>query len=225
MHKGLWFALAIVVAACSGGVEPPDRTPQEALSAVSTEILTAPSFQFQVDYVGDSIEVEGGLVLDRVDGVFETPDRSRADVRVKTLGLTAILEVITEGDRLWQKVPFAEDFDEVFGTELITGTDIFSDDGLSALLREDLSNLAWGVDAELEDFPGEKFLTIEGTVSGDRLKTLTLGYLQGAAADVTLYVNGDEVRRLLLVETDAPSPRTWTIDLWAYGQPVDIVIP
>jgi hypothetical protein len=26
-------------------------------------------------------------------------------------------------------------------------------------------------------------------------------------------------------ETDVELPRSWTIDLWAYGQPVDIVIP
>lgn len=195
------------------------------MNAASAEVLAAPSFSFRVAYVGEVVEVQPGLIMDRVDGVFEAPTRSRADVRVKTLGLTAILEVVTEGDRLWQRVPFAEDFEEVVGGDLITGTDIFAEDGLGALLREDLSGLAWGQDGELEDFPGESFKVITGAVSGERLKTLTLGYLQGEDANVTIYLAGDEVRRIILVESEVESARTWTIDIWAYAQPVDIVIP
>ncbi len=195
------------------------------MNAASVAVLSAPSFSFQVSYLGEPVDVQPGLALDRVDGVFEAPSRSAADVRVKTLGLTAILEVVTEGDRLWQKVPFAEDFVEVEGGDLITGTDIFSEDGLGALLREDVSDLAYGEDAELEDFPGETFQTVRGVVSGERLNTLTLGYLQGTAADVQFYLAGDEVRRILIDEMDVEVPRSWTIDLWAYGQPVDIVIP
>ena len=101
-----------LLVACSGD-EAAERTPGEAMTAASQAVLSAPSFSFQVSYVGDPVEVQAGLALDRVDGVFEAPTRSSADVRVKTLGLTAILEVVTEGDRLWQKVPFAEDFEEV----------------------------------------------------------------------------------------------------------------
>lgn len=195
------------------------------MNAASVAVLSASSFSFQVSYLGEPVDVQPGLALDRVDGVFEAPSRSAADVRVKTLGLTAILEVVTEGDRLWQKVPFAEDFVEVEGGDLITGTDIFSEDGLGALLREDVSDLAYGEDAELEDFPGETFQTVTGVVSGERLNTLTLGYLQGTAADVQFYLAGNEVRRILIDEMDVEVPRSWTIDLWAYGQPVDIVIP
>lgn len=216
--------LAAVLVACSGD-EAAERTPAEAMNAASVAVLSAPSFSFQVSYVGDPVDVQAGLALDRVDGVFEAPNRSRADVRVKTLGLTAILEVVTEGDRLWQKVPFAEDFVEVAGGDLITGTDIFSEDGLGALLREDVTELAFGEDAELEEFPGETFQTVTGIVSGQRLNTLTLGYLQGTDADVKFYLAGDEVRRIVIDETDVELPRSWTIDLWAYGQPVDIVIP
>ncbi len=224
MRKILWLTLVVVLVACSGD-EPAERTPGEAMNAASAAVLSAPSFSFRVAYVGEVVEAQPGLILDRVDGVFEAPTRSRADVRVKTLGLTAILEVVTEGDRLWQRVPFAENFEEVVGGNLITGKDIFAADGLGALLREDLSGLAWGQDAELEDFPGESFKVITGAVSGERLKTLTLGYLQGEGADVTIYLRGDEVRRIIVVESEVQSARTWTIDIWAYGQPVDIVIP
>lgn len=215
--------LAALLVACSG--DEAERTPADAMNAASVAVLSAPSFSFQVSYVGDPVDVQAGLALDRVDGVFEAPTRSRADVRVKTLGLTAILEVVTEGDRLWQKVPFAEDFVEVAGGDLITGTDIFSEDGLGALLREDVTELAFGEDAKLEEFPGETFQTVTGIVSGQRLNTLTLGYLQGTDADVKFYLAGDEVRRIVIDETDVEMPRSWTIDLWAYGQPVDIVIP
>lgn len=220
----LILLIGVILVGCSGD-EGTDRTPEEAMNAASVAVLSAPSFSFQVSYLGEPVEVQPGLALDRVDGVFEAPTRSRADVRVKTLGLTAILEVVTEGDRLWQKVPFAEDFVEVEGGDLITGTDIFSEDGLGALLREDLADLAFGEDAELEDFPGETFQTVTGLVSGERLNTLTLGFLQGTAAEVQFYLAGDEVRRILIDETDVEVPRSWTIDLWAYGQPVDIVIP
>lgn len=225
MQKLLTVVLAAAVLVACSGDEGAERTPAEAMNAASLAVLSAPSFSFQVSYVGEPVEVQAGLALDRVDGVFEAPTKSSADVRVKTLGLTAILEVVTEGDRLWQKVPFAENFEEVVGGDLITGTDIFSEDGLGALLREDVSELAFGEEAELEEFPGETLQTVTGIVSGDRLKTLTLGYLQGTAAEVKFYLAGDEVRRIVIDETDVELPRSWTIDLWAYGQPVDIVIP
>lgn len=225
MRRFVILVLALTVVACGGTDENTERAPDEALAAVSDAVLAATSFTFQVGYEGEPIEVEAGLTLDRVDGVFESPALSRADVRVKTLGLTAILEVITEGDRLWQRVPFAEDFEEVTGTDLITGTDIFSDDGLGALISTDVTDPVWSDATELEEFPGESLTTITGTVSGERLVTLTLGYLQGTTADVTFYLSGDEVRRLVLVETVPDSPRTWTLDVWAYGQPVDITVP
>lgn len=224
MRRLLLMVAALVVASC-GGTEVVERTPSEAMTDVSAALLAADSFRFQVAYDGDPITVLTGLTLDRVDGSFEAPLRSKADVRVKTLGLTAVLEVITDGDDAWQKVPFADDFEPMGSDGLITGSDVFSEDGLGALLREDLTDLAYGDDAELEEFPGETFATVTGAVAGDRLPIVTLGYLQGETADVTIFIVGDEIRRLVVFETDAESPRTWTIDLWAYGQPVDITVP
>lgn len=82
--------------------------------------------------------------------------------------------------------------------------------------------LAWQDDAELESFPGETFQVLSGQTSGARLGRLTLDVLDGEASDATLYVTGSELRRIVLTEQGTESPRTWTIDVFAYDRPVEI---
>lgn len=218
------FLIAALSAAACGDDAAPSRDPQTLVEQATARVAAADTFRFQVAYAGEPVIAEAGAVLDRVDGVFSAPDDAYSIVRLSALGLIGELEVVSDGADVWRRGPFTDEWEPMTG-DILTAGDLFSDDGLLALLAEDISGLQAGEPAELEVFPGEPLDTVAGIVSGDRLAVLTLGYLQGERAQIKLYVAGDELRRVELVELDVELPRQWNIDLWAYDEPVDIPQP
>lgn len=214
---------ALSVAACGDDAEPA-RDPETLVDQATARVAAADTFRFQVAYAGEPVIAEAGAVLDRVDGVFSAPDDAYSVVRLSALGLIGELELVSDGAEVWRRGPFTDEWEPMTG-DVLTAGDLFAADGLLALLDEDISGLQTGEPAELDVFPGEQLETVEGVVSGDRLVLLTLGYLQGDRAQITLFVAGDELRRVELVELDVDLPRRWDIDLWAYDEPVDIPQP
>jgi len=216
--------IAVLLAAACGSDEARVREPDALLAEVVERLAAAETFRFQVSYEGPAVIAEAGAVLDRVDGVFQAPDRAQSVIRLSALGLIAELEIVSEGSEVWRRGPFNDVWEPMEG-DLITAGDLFSDGGLLTLLRSDVTGLVAGETVSLEPFPGEEFELAVGSVAGERLGLLTLGYLQGDSAQITLFATGPELRRIELVEVDVDEPRRWIIDLWDYDAPVDIERP
>lgn len=218
----LTVALTLSLVGCTSS-ETVTEPPAEQMSALAQSVTDTTSLRFQIFFSGPQLTIEEGVILDSIDGQYRSPDAAQAAVRVKALGLTGSIGVLAYGDQVWQRGPVTTDWEEVTADELLTVRDMFAEDGLKAMLRLDVAEVErQGSDMELEDFPGESFTLLTGTVNGDRLARLTLGVLEGGATDIAVYGTSDEIRRIILTETTSEDPRVWTIDLFAYGQATDL---
>lgn len=216
------LALSLAGSACGSGDDASLAPPAETMAAHAAGFAAAESFSFQIGLEGPPVVIEETFTLEGIDGVFRAPDEAEAEVRVDVLGLTGVLTVLASGEEVWQKGPLTTEWQQVESNDLLTVRDLFASDGLEALLADDLVDLQRDEATGLDAFPGESFDVLRGQTTGDRLGRLTLGILDGEHTDVTLYLTEGEIRRIVLAEQASDSPRTWTIDLFGYGRPVEI---
>jgi len=216
------LVLSFSVAACNG-TEEISIDPNTHIEELAQAVTDAPSFRFQIFFSGPEIVIDEGVTLDSVDGQYRSPDAAQAAVRVKALGLTGSIGLLAYGDDVWQRGPVTTDWETVSVSELLTVKDMFAPDGLKELLRTDISEVERRESGlALDDFPGETFTLLGGSVEGERLARLTLGGLEGGSTDIAVYGTEDEIRRIVLTQTGTDDPRIWTIDLFAYGSSVDL---
>lgn len=216
------LVLSLSIVACNG-TEEVSIDPNVHMEELAQAVTDASSFRFQIFFSGPEIAIDDGVTLDSVDGQYRSPDAAQAAVRVKALGLTGSIGLLAYGDDVWQRGPVTTEWESVSTDELLTVKDMFAPDGLKELLRSDVSQVQLGdFGLTLDDFPGEAFTLLEGSVEGERLARLTLGGLEGGSTDIAVYGTGNEIRRIVLTQTGADDPRIWTIDLFAYGSSVDL---
>ncbi len=227
MYARVALVALVVAAACGGGNDAPAVGAPERIAQVAATIEQTSSLQFQIDVEGPEVQLAEGVILSRLEGTFEAPDEAHTAARVNVLGITASVDLITIGDRAWQKQPLETEYTELEPEQTpFSAAQLFSPGGIPAILRTDIVDVAYeaGDPAELEAFPGEQYDVITGFISGTRIADLTSGLVESDGATITLLVTGSEARRILIVEPGM-EPNTWTIDAWAYGGSVDVTAP
>lgn len=223
----LIVCLAAVLTACGGDESGPTLEPSEVVGIVADTIGSTPSLRFQITLEGPGVELEEGITLAQLDGAYSAPTSATTEARVQVLGLTASIDIVTIGERAWQKAPLETEFTELAaGQAPFSASELFAPDGIPAILRDDLTALERPDDqaGQIEAFPGETYDIIVGRITGTRIDELTSGLVQADGAAVWIYVTGGEARRIVIAEP-GEGRNVWTIDAWAYGDPVTVVPP
>lgn len=221
------MALLLALAACGGDDPDVELAPEDVVDQAADTIGATPSLRFQINLEGPGVELEDGVLLDRLDGVYAAPDAASTEARVKVLGLTASIDIITIGDRAWQKAPLETDYTELRpGQAPFSAAELFSPSGIPAIMKDDVVDIdrSTGEEPSIEAFPGEKYDVVTGRITGTRISDLTAGLVQADGAIVTIFVTGGEARRIIIDEP-GEGRNVWTIDAWAYGDPVSVMPP
>jgi hypothetical protein len=101
--------------------------------------------------------------------------------------------------------------------------------GLQPILENDLDNLEYIGNQELEEWPGEMLYSLTGLLRGNRIFRTTFGLIGPGRLNMQLWISPEtfEVYRMVLTEekTGEEETSTWTIDFWDYDQVVEIEAP
>lgn len=221
------IVLLVALVACGDDPTEPAAMPAQVMDQVAEAIGSTDSLQFQISVEGPGVELEEGVALEQLTGVYAAPDSASTEARVGVLGLNASIDIVTIGDRAWQKAPLETEYTELGpGQAPFSASELFAPDGIPAILRDGIGGVARAAEPApaLEAFPGEAYDVITGTIVGTRIDELTSGLVRSEGAAVTVFVNDGEARRIVIVEA-GEGRNVWTIDAWAYGEPVSVTPP
>lgn len=215
----------LVLVACGSDEPDLELTPQEIVNEAAESIGSTSSLRFQITLEGPGVELDDGVLLSQLDGTYVAPDAAETEARVQVLGLTASIDIITIGERAWQKAPLETEFVELGpGQAPFSAAELFAPSGIPSIIADDITGLEVGENATIEAFPGETYNVITGTITGMRIDDLTSGLVRADGATVTLYATGGEARRIVISEA-GDGRNTWTIDAWAYGDSAAVMPP
>ncbi len=147
----------LVLVACGDDSAEPQGTPPEVIDQVAAGIGTTESLQFQISVEGPGVELDDGVALEQLNGTFVAPDSATTVARVGVLGLNASIDIVTIGDRAWQKAPLETEYSELApGQAPFSAAELFAPDGIPSILRDDIVEVTRGGEQSpsLEEFPG-----------------------------------------------------------------------
>lgn len=231
----LWTILllttALLLSACNtGNEEEPPPDPVALLTEAATNIRSGDTFRMEVRHSGADYLVSVYLDTDasglsqstaqvafrRALAQYVAPDTLQADVSIILGGITTRLQIFSQGDDQWFKLPVTPwikgDFAPGFNPETL----IAEDTGFQAALAS-LTDLNYQGVETLED--GTSVFHLNGTANGPDVTALLVGLIEAEGlVPVDVYISQDERLpvRLIIVqpETDPVDPTTWTIDVY-----------
>jgi hypothetical protein len=205
---------------------------EEILSRSIARLYEASGLHFVVQRDGAPafLDVAETLSLRRMEGDYVAPDRVRATVRIIATGFVTEIEVIGIGDIQWETNPLSGKWEQLPPQWGFNPTSLFdSTTGLQPILENDLEDLKYVGNQELEEWPGESLYSLTGLLRGSRIFRTTFGLIGPGRLDMQLWIDPDtfEVYRMVLVEEGKGEEETttWTIDFWDYNQVVEIEAP
>lgn len=218
----LTAGLMIVLAGCASG-----PTPEELLAQGAAALSETESLQFTIERQGDPLTaqfgpgISGGIVT--AEGVYQAPDSVYATVGVQVGSLMVNTEVIWNADGTFVKAPpLMPDYTPLDLGGTFEVSTFFSADGLPHLLTEDLTGVS--MVSNNEDLEGVATYHLSGTLDAAHVGELVGTEMTGTATvDVWIEKDSGHIVRIVVVEEDGTSG--WTIDLFGYGEPVEIPSP
>ncbi len=233
-----WLSL---LTACAKPTLPPPP-PQEVIAKAGERMQSLASFHFVIERSGAPAYLDPGntLVLSRMEGDYQTPDRAQGQVRVIGPGIVASVRFINIGVRYWETNLLSGEWAECPAAQCFNPALLFDTQaGLPAILQQDLSALAAVESAELEEMPGKRLYHLRGELQGARLAELSWGMIGPESMAAQLWVDPEtfDLYRVQLEEPtnapDAPTPAAgdptaatlWKVDFLQFNQPLEILPP
>ena len=206
--------------------------PEDILSRSIDRMYETSGFHFVIERSGAPAFLDLGktLSLRRMEGNFSAPDRIQATVRIITTGLVAEIEVISIGEIQWETNPLSGRWEQLppdWGFNPIALFDPST--GIQPILENDLEDLQYISNQELEEWPGEQLYSLTGMLKGNRIFRTTYGLIGPGKLNLQLWISPEtfELYRMVIVdEVDGEEePSTWTIDFWDYDLVIEIEAP
>lgn len=222
---------ALAVVGCSGDEDGgPDAGPESPDAAArldaAADLLDATSgVRFTVE--GENLPDSGTVILG-AEGVAAPPGSFDGEIRMRTAGLSATIEVISVDGELWAKLPMTTEFAPVDAEALglsDPGALLDPERGVSQLLRSAIEPAESGqarIGAEVVD---EITATLPGELVGAVLAIADPDAEVAAAFAVDPETG--QLRRAVLTGpfVGDSDTQTYTVLLEDYDQPVDISAP
>lgn len=233
-HVWLFVGLLMLLVGCGGQETAVPPTPEEVVQHAADRLQQLAGFAFTIDQSGAPAYVDptGIVAFKEATGYFVAPDKSQAVVKVAAPGLVTEVQVINIGAAQWQTNIVTGQWERVPpDTSFNPGAMFDANTGLSAILRQDLSDVAFGSTEEQENEAGldKGLLLVTATAVADKLYTMTGGLIGPEPVDIALWVEPDswEIRRIIVIEpaTEKNPPSVWKVDFAEYDTVVDIVPP
>jgi hypothetical protein len=188
-------------------------------------MIDIPGFQFSIDRSGGPAYLDANETISfrRADGVYVSPDKARATVRVIVPGLIAEVSMIAIGDQYWETNILTREWVELPAGQAFNPADLFDvQSGLQPILDSNLSELAYDGQVELEEVPGISLYLVEGVLNTESLYDLSFGLIGPEPASVQLWVHPEtfETYRILITEPAVDTvtdPSAWQVDFWDFG--------
>jgi hypothetical protein len=208
--------------------------PREALNKAALEVRNAKSLKIKLQLSGATSYVDpptNSIAFVSADGGYAAPDRVKARVVAKILGIAGEVEVVAIGDDQWysNKILTAGQFVKaVFAPGFNAAKLVSSDAGIESALKaiRDLKTVG------AESLYGVDVYHIAGTADGKDIEALTVGLIRGKLVNVDIYVNRQtfRVERVIIVQPDTvtdkePKPTTWNLEIFDYNGAIAIDPP
>jgi hypothetical protein len=225
MKRSLILISAICLALLPVSCGSPTPSPEQLLARSADVMKQVQTVQWAIQREGSPIEVypDMGLTTLGGEGVYQAPGQVHAIVKVQAGSMVAEAEILWTPDGVYFKLPPLQ---PAFTLIELPGTfspaDLFSTEtGIPYILTEKLT------DAKLvgeEDLDGTMTNHITATAQGEDLSSLVGGAVGSGTATVDLWIDQktDEILRIKVTEADGSG---WVVDLFAYGEPVEIPVP
>ena len=228
--KNILFAIllpGLLLTAC--GTNIPQIPPTEVITRAGDAMLQAPSFHFKIDLSGKPVVLNQAtqLSLRSAEGDFARPDKMGVHLKVLVAVAAAELDMIALGNeqfltnvltKQWEVLPPKFGFNPavMFDPQV----------GLEQLLKAGLDNPHW---IGVEDLNGKSTYHVQGSISGERLQSMSGGLIGKGPIDVDLWIEPDTYlpQQAVIVDkaSDAEKPTTWTMTFSSYGKDVNITAP
>ena len=225
-----WIGLLPLLAACAS---PPTPLPSAAqlLEQSARAMQNLRSVHFTIERSGAPAYVDPGntFIFRRATGEFVAPDAARAAVRVIGPALVAEVNVVSIGDQYWETNPLTGQWASYPGLGYNPASLFNAQTGLSALMRNDLTDAQLMGLEELEDLPGAKLFHLTATAPGAPLMAMTADMIGRGRVTFDWWIEPDTYRvlrlRVVEPETDSHDPTAWVIDFDQFDAGVSIEPP
>ena len=219
-----------VVSACgdSGptGDEPlPDVGP--LLTDTATAMLGISSVGYSIEPKGGPVFFNLGLDLEFIEGSgsYAAPSSAESQLRLKVGGALFEVMSIAIGEQVWVTEPLTGSWNQLGTGSGFNPAILFDNEtGIAQLLSEDLSD---GAVAGVVGHSGRDHYQVTGTVSGERVETITFGLAGGQSVPIVLLIDTET----MLISNAAFSTVSdslttdWSLDFFDYDEPVTIEPP
>jgi len=211
----------MVLTACGGG----GLTPAQILANSAEAMKQVDTVQWAITRDGPPIQLDPtmGLTALSAEGAYQAPDSVYAVVKVQAGGMVAEAELLWTAEGVFFKLPpLKPSFAPIQLPAAFNPADIFSEEvGIPYVLTNVLTNPSL---AGEEDIDGTKTYHITARAEGQDLSGLVGGAVAEGTATVDLWINKStsQIVRAVVTEADGSS---WTLDLFGYGEAVEIPTP
>ena len=229
------MVLSVFIAGCgllSGQPSSPAPTqapvsPEALLRDVAAQVRSLESASFVLDHQAGSTVLSPGLVMNRVSGDMETPDKVHLVVEAELVSPKAYVELEMVGveDRFYTSDPVTGEWRQIPPEERPLNYN-----NLAATLADIIVSVQTPIYLEMRNADGFASTGLEGTVRSEDLAALIPGASEGLDVAVELWLDEKDgtLRQVVLtgpvLSTDAPETvRRLTLD--NLNEPVDISIP
>lgn len=231
----LVMALPVFIAGCGLLSDQPSSpvptqttvSPEALLSDVASQVLSLKSASFVLDHQAGNTVLSPGLVMNRVSGDMETPDKVHLVVEAELASPKAYveLEMIGVGDRFYSSDPVTGEWRQIPPDE-----QPLNFNNLATTLADIIISVQEPMYLEVRNTDGLASTGLEGTVRSEDLAALIPGASEGLVVAVQLSLDEKDgsLRQVILtgpvLATDAPETvRRLALD--NLNEPVDISAP
>ncbi len=226
-------ALILLVTTACGAGPAQNLTPQEILVKSATVMRGLAGFHFDLVRSGASAFLDPGHTVSfrEADGIFVSPDRVQATVKVILPGLAAEVSIIGIGDQEWETNVLTGAWELVPPEYAFQPAVLFDPQGgIQKALQENLTNLEFVGIEELEEAPGLGLYHLRGKMDGAKVQSITLGLIDSQPLSVDLWIspNSFDLYSVVIVdpavegETEAT---TWQMNFWDFDKVIEIKPP
>lgn len=213
------LAAMLFMAACQRG-----PTAQDVLNSASENMTSADTLKFSLERVGDPVQVTLGdtpVGVAGATGEYQAPDSVHATVKATVAGMVSEGEVLWIGSDVYFKHPLLSPDYKQIPVEGFNAPGIFSaTSGIPNILKT-LTNAQLG---DAEDIDGVQAYHLTATAPGEQLTGLTGAPLAAGDASLDIWI-ATETNQVVRIEVTEADGNGWKLDLFDYGQPVEIPAP
>lgn len=234
MDKKKWALLAIIFfSILQAGCRPSelnDLSVKEIISRSSAQMTELESFEFLIERSGAPafLNVEEAISFRRAEGVYISPDRVQANVRVITPGLVTEVDIIRIGEEQWETNFLSGNWQPSDPRYSFNLSLLFNPDaGIQAIIIQDMINAELIGFEELPEIPGKKLYAIEAVLNGEGANKMSYGLIDNELLQVKMWIDPKDfyLHRITMVDPGDEEDSLWLIDFWNFGKTFNIEKP